>query len=93
MPHDYGHGTDRLAFEERGFLSRLHALMVNEGFRGRFLGTEPVDLLFGLLREENEGGALIRRFAADFGDGNFTDEDRTGLETVRIAPAFLYQEL
>ena len=48
----YGSSTES---PERAYLSRLQALAVNTGLRGKMNGTETVDQLFALLFEPPEG--------------------------------------
>ncbi len=81
---------------ERAYLSRLHALLVNfrvglGTLRGKFNGTESVDDLFKLLRKQEEGDEAADGFLARHGDGNFGDEKRTGLKTIRLGPKYLYE--
>ena len=47
---------------ERAYLSRLHAMMVNSGYRGKFDGLESVDRLFALLRRSDVGTQLAEQF-------------------------------
>ena len=72
---------------EQAYLSRLHAMMVNSGYRGKFTGVESVDRLFALLRSSNIGTRLAEQFVADHGDGG----TGTSLPTVRIADERAYQ--
>ena len=72
---------------ERAYLSRLHAMMVNSGYRGKFDGVESVDRLFALLRRSDVGTQLAEQFIAKHGDGG----DRTSVNSLRIADKRAYQ--
>ncbi len=72
---------------EQAYLSRLHAMTVNSGYRGKFTGVESVDRLFALLRSSDIGTKLAEQFVSDFGDGG----KRTSLATIRIADERAYQ--
>ena len=72
---------------EGAYLSRLHAMMVNSGYRGKFDGLESVDRLFALLRRSESGTRLAADFVSNFGDGG----GRTSLATIRIADERAYQ--
>ena len=72
---------------ERAYLSRVHAMMVNSGYRGKFDGLESVDRLFALLRRSDVGTQLAEQFIAKHGDGG----DRTSVNSLRIADKRAYQ--
>ena len=74
---------------EGAYLSRLHAMMVNSGYRGKFDGLESVDRLFALLRRSDVGTRLAELFVAEHGDGG----GRTSLATLRIADERAYEEV
>ena len=77
---------------ERAYLSRLQALAVNTGLRGKMNGMETVDQLFALLFETPEGKEAAERFMEDHGDGNFIKRrSRTDVPPVPPTPADLFQ--
>ena len=87
----YADGDSRTGVLEKGYLSRLHALLVNTGLRGQFNGTESVEFLMSFLRTIPEGEKRAAMFIDKHGDGNFTKEPRTTLRTARIAPESVYE--
>ena len=88
----YGARSEKNGVYERAYLSRLHAVLVNSGFRGKFSGTESVEDLFELLHTTSLGRRRARMFLLKHDDGEFgPDPNRTRLKTVRIAPKFVYE--
>ena len=78
---------------ERAYLSHLHAVLVNSGFRGKFSGTESVEDLFELLHTTSLGRRAARMFLLKHDEGEFGPEpNRTRLKTVRIAPRVAYED-
>ena len=93
MVLEYGDRRAENGEYERAYLSRLHAVLVNFGFRGKFSGTEPVEDLFELLHTTSLGSRRARSFVRDHGEGEFGPEpNRTRLKTVRIAPRVAYED-
>ena len=90
MADKYGERTTSLGGFERAYLSRLHAAMFNNGFRSQFEGEESVKSLHSLLQSTKRGRELATAFIKKHGEGNFSDKDRTGLPTVRVAPKRYY---
>ena len=85
----YGSSTES---PERAYLSRLQALAVNTGLRGKMNGTETVDQLFALLFEPPEGKEAAERFMEDHVAGNFIKgRYRTDVPPVPPTPADLFQ--
>ena len=91
MADQYGERTTDLGGFERAYLSRLHAAMFHNSFRGQFEGEESVKSLHSLLQSTKRGKEIATVFIKKHGEGNFSDKDRTGLPTVRLGPKRFYQ--
>ena len=73
---------------ERVYLSQLHALMLDMGFRGKFSGTEPVDWLIAMMRKRKTGREAIEMFLRKHG---YVSPAKSNQRTIRIAPEESYQ--